>query len=205
VDSDIFGSREPAASRAAPVVKTVFPGSAGDAVKAAPRGDHGRSIHDAKIDLGGGYGRAENNYMRPSAVSRHSVQDHDVSAGTREKDGLKKQTDSHNIFGGDSQNALREINHPSVPSSNAYVCPPLRPRKAHVLSSWPGLPSASSARRELTTWRGLAHVGKTPWRPTRATRAHLSRLIRYEPQCSPRRAHRPRCSSYSSASDTDRI
>jgi hypothetical protein len=117
VDSDIFGSREPAASRAAPVVKTVFPGSAGDAVKAAPRGDHGRSIHDAKIDLGGGYGRAENNYMRPSAVSRHSVQDHDVSAGTREKDGLKKQTDSHNIFGGDSQNALREINHPSVPST----------------------------------------------------------------------------------------
>lgn len=116
VDSDIFGARENAASRAAPVVKTVFPGSAGDAAKATPRGDHGRSIHDAKIDLGGGYGRAENNYQRPSVVARHSVQEHDVSAGTREKNGLIKQTDSHNIFGADAQSALREINRPPVPS-----------------------------------------------------------------------------------------
>lgn len=114
-DSDIFSARENSQRSGASAIKTVFPGTSGDAARATPRGDHGRSIHDSNLDLGGGYGNAARDHGRPSVVPKHAVQENDKAAGTRGPSVLVKQTDSHNIFGGAS--ALREVNQPAVPST----------------------------------------------------------------------------------------
>lgn len=109
-DSDIFSAREnsqPGRSN----VKTVFPGMSGETAKQTPRGDHGRSIHDASLDLGGGYGNAAHNHARPSTAVKHSIHEDDKAAGTRGPSVIVKQTDSHNIFGS-SNTALRDVNQP---------------------------------------------------------------------------------------------
>jgi hypothetical protein len=117
-DSDIFGARQSAAPSqpaARAPVNTVFPGMSGEASKATPRGDHGRNILDSKIDLGGGFGNAQNNYERPSTSHRRSAQENatrsDSSAGARKEQVIVKQTESNNIFGSNN-NALREANTP---------------------------------------------------------------------------------------------
>ncbi|KAJ1634826.1 hypothetical protein T492DRAFT_971009 [Pavlovales sp. CCMP2436] len=119
-DSDIFGARQNAApsqpSARAPV-NTVFPGMSGEDSRATPRGDHGCNILDSKIDLGGGFGNAQNNYERPATSHRRSAQENamrsDSSAGARsgKEHVIVKQTESNNIFGA-SNNALREANTP---------------------------------------------------------------------------------------------
>lgn len=92
-DSDIFSSHEQ--QQRSSSVKTTFPGMSGEPVKAGPRGDHGRSIHDAKIDLGGGYG----DNMRASNVEKHLNNENDKAAGFRGSSVIVKQTESSNIFG----------------------------------------------------------------------------------------------------------
>lgn len=109
-DSDIFSARENS-QPVGPSVKTVFPGMSGEATKQTPRGDHGRSIHDASLDLGGGYGNEAHNHMRPSTARKHSIQGDDKAAGTRGPSVIVKQTDSHNIFG-EFNHALRDVNKP---------------------------------------------------------------------------------------------
>lgn len=106
-DSNIFAPSEQSQGQRSNI-KTVFPGMADEAAKAAPRGDHGRSIHDASVDLGGGYGNSALNRVRPGTAAKHLINENDKAAGSRGSDVIIKQTESHNIFG--APNPLREAN-----------------------------------------------------------------------------------------------
>lgn len=113
---NIFGSAPAPATRE--YKQPVFPGLSGDSTRTAPRGDHGRSIHDASVDLGGGYGSGPG-AQRPVHHPKHLVRDDDVAAGSRQGDTILDQSKESGIFGNGGAGALRDSNAPAGPPSTA--------------------------------------------------------------------------------------
>eukprot|EP00306_Pavlova_sp_CCMP459_P024456 CAMPEP_0185541228 /NCGR_PEP_ID=MMETSP1381-20130426/1826_1 /TAXON_ID=298111 /ORGANISM="Pavlova sp., Strain CCMP459" /LENGTH=169 /DNA_ID=CAMNT_0028153131 /DNA_START=41 /DNA_END=550 /DNA_ORIENTATION=- len=119
-DSDIFSSKQAAPAPSSSQVKTTFPGTGGAVHQAGPRGDHGRSIHDSSLDLGGGYGDQAKNHVRPTTAARRLNQEQNKPAGSARPEVIINQQKSNDIFGTKQSSAvLREANASSVVPSFA--------------------------------------------------------------------------------------